>query len=43
MLCMGIDLHKRYLFSTVTDEDGKEVEEARVENKKSSILAYSSS
>ncbi|MCL5986226.1 MAG: IS110 family transposase [Actinobacteria bacterium] len=40
MIYMGIDLHKRYLFSTVIDEDGKEVERARVGNKKSSILAY---
>ena len=40
MLYMGIDLHKRYLFSTVIDEDGKEVERARVENRKGSILAY---
>jgi transposase len=40
MLYMGIDLHKRYLFATVIDEAGKEVERARVENKKSSILAY---
>jgi hypothetical protein len=40
MLHTGIDLHKRYLFSTVIDESGKEVERARVENNKSSILAY---
>jgi transposase len=40
MLYMGIDLHKRYLFATVIDEAGKEVGEARVENKKSSILSY---
>jgi transposase len=40
MLYMGIDLHKRYLFSTIIDEGGKEVERARVENKKSSILSY---
>ena len=40
MLYMGIDLHKRYLFSTVIDENGREVEKARVENKKCSILAY---
>jgi len=40
MLYMGIDLHKRYLFSTVIDKNGREVERARVENKKCSILAY---
>jgi transposase len=40
MLYMGIDLHKRFMFATVIDENGKEVERARVENKKSSILTY---
>jgi len=40
MLYMGIDLHKRFMFATVIDEAGKEVERARVENKKSSILTY---
>jgi len=40
MLYMGIDLHKRYLFATVIDEAGREVEKARVENKRCSILAY---
>jgi len=40
MLYMGIDLHKRFMFATVIDEAGKEVERARVENKKCSILAY---
>lgn len=40
MLYMGIDLHKRFLFATVINEAGEEVERARVENKKSSILAY---
>jgi transposase len=39
MLYMDIDLHKRFMF-TVIDEAGKGVERARVENKKSSILAY---
>jgi transposase len=40
MLYMGIDLHKRFLFATVINEAGEEVERARVENRKSSILAY---
>jgi transposase len=40
MLYMGIDLHKRFMFATVIDEAGKEVEKARVENKRCSILTY---
>jgi transposase len=40
MLYMGIDLHKRFMFATVIDEAGEEVEKARVENKRCSILAY---
>jgi len=29
MLYMGIDLHKRFMFATVINEEGKEVDTAR--------------
>jgi len=42
LVCIGVDLHKRYSYVAVVDESGKIKEETRIENTKESMEQFAS-